>query len=57
MRAGEILPLSDTEYSLPANADSLYLHDMAVSGASTYWLRHGFEAVVADDAVYMVRSI
>ena len=102
MRTGEILPLNDTEYTIPADADSIYLHDMAVSpsarklgvapalmnalfevakmkgfattyliavsGAATYWSRHGFEAVevdevmkqslakYGDDAVYMVKT-
>lgn len=90
MRTGEILPLNDTEYTIPADADSLYLHDMAVSpsarklgvapallkelfevtkdsgfaktyliavsGASTYWTRHGFEAVVVDDEMQKILS-
>ncbi|MFL1404755.1 GNAT family N-acetyltransferase [Marinobacter sp. M1N3S26] len=98
---GEMLDLDGVEYSVPLQADSVCIHDLAVSpsarragaanqllkavldtarergykriflvaiqGASSYWQRHGFEAVQVDealrrglsaygeDAVYMVR--
>lgn len=99
---GEIPELDGSEYSVPPNADGLYIHDMAVTpsardlgaakhmlnavldtasqrgykriflvaiqGASSYWMRHGFEVVPAGaslkrdlsaygrEAVYMARS-
>lgn len=80
---GDVPALNGHQYSIPPNADSLYIHDIAVGrsarqgglakrllhavldaarsagfaqvflvavqGASSYWQRHGFEAVPIDD--------
>jgi len=82
---GEIPDLDGAEYSVPPNADSLCIHDMAVTpsardvgaakqmlntvlgtanhmgykqvflvaiqGASSYWMRHGFEVVPAGNSL------